>query len=179
MSWRRYAFNEVNDLALKHRTKQSPISGGKGSSGFREISNSSVDLIVGDINILDLASWWIMEGDLKILKKVRKIHFKFFPPHFIKIYLQIFARVVGEFGWDTELLGVGLPDFISAKELGLEMEVFGVGLPDLKSNETDRLLMWLWGVVWWLLGWLNGFFGVAIKIEIWKQQSLFFKEKSF
>ena len=64
----------------------------------------------------------------------------------IKINLQIFARVLGEFGWDTELLGVGLPDFMS-KELGLEIEVFGVGLPDLKSNETDRLLMWLWGVV--------------------------------
>ena len=64
----------------------------------------------------------------------------------IKINLQIFARVFGEFGWDTELLGVGLPDFMS-KELGLEIEVFGVGLPDLKSNETDLLLMWLWGVV--------------------------------
>ena len=44
------------------------------------------------------------------------------------------------------MLGVGLPDFMS-KELGLEIEVFGVGLPDLKSNETDRLLMWFWGVV--------------------------------
>ena len=64
----------------------------------------------------------------------------------ININLQIFARVFGEFGWDTELLGVGLPDFMS-KELGLEIEVFGVGLPDLKSNETDLLLMWLWGVV--------------------------------
>ena len=137
------------------------------------MSKSSVDLIVGDINILDLASWWIMEGDLKNLKKSEI--FSFFFPIF-KVYLHIFARVFGEFGWDTELLGVGLPDFIS-KELGLEMEVFGVGLPDLISNETERLLMWLWGVVWWLLGWLIGFFGVA-EIEIWKRQS-FFKEKYF
>ena len=82
-----------------------------------------------------------MEGDLQILANV-------------------VAEVDGELGLDNEVLGVGLPDFMSNELLGCEIDAFGVGFPDfISAKDTDRLLIVLCGVVCRL----NGSFGVIIK----------------